>query len=155
MQSSIKELLDSYFKTQEKADKEILNQIILYIYYLDSNSLDSDLFILARLLPSDLLYKLISYYDGDILKMPSKEDFKKSFITSVCFYLKEIKNWEWKEIKEFFPSNEEYIELISSISIGKKINKIKETLGNDLMKLLKNLKIDKIKKYQEDMFNGK
>lgn len=155
MQSSIKELLDSYFKTQEKADKEILNQIILYIYYLDSNSLDSDLFILARLLPSDLLYKLISYYDGDVLKMPSKEDFKKSFITSVCFYLKEIKNWEWKEIKEFFPSNEEYIELISSISIGKKINKIKETLGNDLMKLLKNLKIDKIKKYQEDMFNGK
>jgi len=154
MPLSIKEQLEQYFKAQEKADKEVLNQIILYIYYLESKSTNSDLFVLARLLPSEILYKLISYYDGDIIKMPSKEEFKRAYIVSICFYLKEIKGWSWEEIKNFFPNNVDYEDLISSISIGKKINKIKETLSNDLLELLKSLKIDKIEKFQEGLFNG-
>jgi hypothetical protein len=155
MPLSIKDQLEEYFKAQEKADEDVLNQIILYIYYLESKSSNSDLFILARLLPNDVLYKLISYYDGDILKMPSKEEFKKSYVVSICFYLKEVKGWSWEQIKEFFPSNPEYDDLLSSISIGKRINKVKDTLGKDLMNLIKTLKIEKIKKFQKELFNGK
>lgn len=155
MPLSIKEQLEQYFKAQEKADKEVLNQIILYIYYLESKSANSDLFILARLLPSEMLYKLISYYDGDVLKMPTKDEFKKAYVVSICFYLKEIKGWTWEQIKQFFPANVDYDDIISSISLGKRINKIKEVLGNDIVKLLKELKIDKVEKFQQELFNGK
>jgi len=152
MPLSIKDQLDQYFKVQEKTDKDVLNQIILYIYYLESNNTQSDLFILARLLPSELLYKIVSYYDGDILKMPSKDEFKRAYILSICFYLKEIKGWDWPKIKKFFPSNTDYDELISSISIGKRINKIKEDLGADFLKLLKSLKIEEVEKFKNEVF---
>lgn len=152
MQESIREQLDRFFKTQEQEDKDVLNQIILYIYYLNSKSSNSDLFILAKLLPQEHLYKIISYYDGDILKMPSKEEFKISYIISVCFYLKEIKNWSWTQIKGFFPSNDEYDELLSTISLGKKINKIKENLSQDLFNLLKNLELEQIEAQCKEIF---
>jgi len=153
MYSSLKEQVEYYFKTQEQNDKEILNQITLYIYYLEGKTTNSDLFILARILPFDYLNKLVSYYDGDILKMPSKEEFRKAYITAICFYLKEIKNWDWTQIKEFFPNNPEYNELLSSISIGKRINKIKDSLGSDLFKLLKNVKIEEIYNVEKEIKN--
>ena len=152
MPLNLKEQLEQYFKIQEKSDKETLNQIILYIYYLESKSSKSDLFILARLLPSSQLYDLISYYDGDVIKMPSKEDYKKAYIVSICYYLKEIKKWNWEQIKAFFPSNSNYEDLLSPISIGKKINKIKEELGYDIIKLLKSMDEKNLKEMSEEIF---
>ena len=84
--------------------------------------------------------------------MPSKEDYKKAYVSVICFYLKEIKDWAWPDIRKFFPKNEEYDELVSPISIGKKINKIKETLSKDLFVSLKNMDIDQLKKFKIEDF---
>jgi hypothetical protein len=152
MHTSIKERLEHYFLLEKKKDEEILNQIILFIYYLESSSSQSDLFILGRLLPHDQLYKLIAYYDGDILKMPSKDEFKKSYILAVSFYLKEIKNWNWEDIKKILPDAQQYEEFTSSISLGKKIGQIKEKMNKELYKLLKDLNIADLKKFNQEIF---
>jgi hypothetical protein len=144
---TIKELLDEYFLVEERQLKEIFNQLTLYIYAKESKQNNSDLYMLAKILPDNYLNALIRYYDGDILKTPTKEEFLQSYLLAFCFFLKEIQGWTWEEIKKFFPTTLAYENLISSISIGRKINNIKEDIDKGLLDLLF--------KYRDTMKNKK
>lgn len=142
MPNLVKEKLDAYFKVEENS-KNIFNQLALFIYFSESQKSNSDLFLLARLLPDEFLSKIIYYFDGDIIKIPTRQEYKDSYILALCFYLKEIKGWSWEEIKNFLPISEfNKNDDLSSISIGKKINTIKESMDRNLMKSLNSISID-------------
>jgi len=134
MQNFLKNVLDDYFLKDELLNEQIFNELVLYIYSLDNN--ESDLYVLANILPEEYLQKLITYYDGDILKLPSREDYKTYVLTALCFWLKVFKGYSWLEIKEYLNIPENHKDLLSSISIGNKINKIKNSMGHDLLKVL-------------------
>jgi hypothetical protein len=131
MQQFLKNILDSYLQQDDVLNEQVFNELILYIYALESK--DNDLYMLSRLLPEEYLQKLISYYDGDILKLPSREEYKTCVLTALCFWLKTFKGYSWFEIKEYLKIPDNNKELLSSISIGGKINKIKENMGSDLL----------------------
>jgi len=134
MQNFLKNVLDDYFVKDELLNEQIFNELVLYIYSLDNG--ESDLYVLANILPEEYLQKLITYYDGDILKLPSREDYKTYVLTALCFWLKVFKGYDWTEIKEYLNIPENHKDLLSSISIGNKINKIKNNMGDDLIKVL-------------------
>lgn len=43
---------------------------------------------------------LISLLDGRTVKFPTKEEFKDTIITVLCYYYRNVLNLEWDEIKE-------------------------------------------------------
>lgn len=43
---------------------------------------------------------LISLLDGRTVKFPTKEEFKDTVITVLCYYYRNVLNLEWDEIKE-------------------------------------------------------
>jgi hypothetical protein len=134
MQQFLKNVLDSYFIKDEVLNEQMFNELVLYVYSLESK--DSDLYMLSKILPEESLLKLIAYYDGDILKLPSREEYKTCLLTALCFWLKTFKGYTWFEIKEFLDIPENNKDLLSSISIGGKINKLRDNLGKDLLNIL-------------------
>jgi hypothetical protein len=133
----IKQTLEDYFKKDEILTEQIFNQLTLYIFSLNSDQ--HDLYLLAKLLDNDSLQKIISYYDGDILRLPTREEYKTNILTALCFWLKTFKGYSWFEIKDYLKIPENNKDLLSSISIGGKINKIKDNLGKDLVEILEKI----------------
>ena len=137
MEEHIKTILETYFEKETLDNKELFNQLLFYIYAI--NNTTSDIYMLAQLLPDEYLTKLIFYFDGDTIKLPSKKEYKILLLTALCFWLKEFKNLSWNEIKQIidFDTIEQSVE-ISTISLGNKIIKLKKQMGKQLYTQLQN-----------------
>lgn len=134
----IKNKLSEHFKRDENTSS-LFHQLSLYIY--ETEAKETDLHILAKILPEENLMKLIAYYDGDILKMPSKEKYEDCLFLALCYYLKEIKGWNWNQIKEFLNLPEHNQDLLNPIIVGRKISKVKSNIERYLLKVLKETEI--------------
>ena len=155
MTSNLFQKLQEYFNEEKILHEEIFDQISFYIYYLFSSKSQSDLYVLAKLLNNhELLRKLARYYAGSKIQMPTGEELFEADILTICFYLKEIRGWNWEQIKTFFPMEYQNFDF-SSISFGKKINTIKMQLKADLTKSLKHLDDDTFNKILEEHLDGK
>jgi hypothetical protein len=135
-------IIDDYFKSQQLTDAQIFNILRLYIYEIKSMQYGCDLHMLGKLLPPSTLEAVTNYYDGDVIKPPKKSELLESTFLSICFFLKEIKGWDWIKIKEFINLPEADKDLLSSISIGKQINHLRESMGKDIMDLIKTMNLD-------------
>lgn len=141
----LKQRVETYFLHKQETDLELLRKLTLIIYSMESG-IDNDLYILAKLLPNETLIDLIDFYDGDILKLPSKNEYRKSAFLATIYYLREIyrdKNGDcmsWKEIKNILSLPENEAEFFSSIAFSKKINDIKDKLNTEAIQLFKKLK---------------
>ena len=147
---NVEKLINSYFEENKLLDSQIFSVLRLYIYTINSQTYNSDLPMLAKLLQPEELSKIIEYFNGDIIKIPTKVEYRESLFLSLCFYLKEVKGWNWIQIKEYINLSEADKELLSSISLGKKINAIKDHMGKDMMDLIKNMDIEQL----QDVLNG-
>lgn len=144
MEAILRQTLDKYFRQEQQSTEQTFNQLAMYVYSLDSDN--NDLAILAKILDEENLKKLIEYYDGKHIKPPTKKKFQECLLVSLCFYLKEIKGWNWSEIKNFMDLPDKYKDEISTISLGGKINKIKSRLQNDLKNLVQTIPIEEFRK---------
>ncbi len=133
----INDRITEYFKQQEQCNKDILYQLTLYIYSWEETN-ESDLYHMAKIIPHEYLDKLINYCDGVPPKLPSKEEFRHKYLVANCFFLKEILGYNWQKIKEILNIPENDINMLSSISIGHRISRIKDSLTKDLKKQLEN-----------------
>jgi len=141
----LKERVEKYFLQKQETDLELLRKLTLIIYSLESGS-DNDLYMLAKLLPNDNLINIIDFYDGDVLKLPSKNEYRKSAFLATIYYLREVYRdnkgncMSWKEIKDILSLPEQEAEFFSSIAFSKKINEIKDKLNTEAIQLFKQLK---------------
>lgn len=154
MNNFLDETIDKFFKNKESLDNQIFAQLALYIYYLEDQRADTDLYIIAKLLKESDLKRVISYFSsfkkGGVLRLPSNEQYQRSYLLAICYYLKEILKWDWNKIKKFLPLPDQYQDLLSSISLGKRINNISENLNRQLLDILSKTKIeDLIQKLEE------
>lgn len=63
---------------------------------------DEDLLIYAeiyKLLGVEKFTELISLIDGQTVTFPSKEEFKETIVTVLCYYYRNVENKEWDDIK--------------------------------------------------------
>lgn len=146
---AVQKIIENYFEKQKLNDAQIFNVLRLYIYKIKSLQFDSDLHVLGKLLQPEQLRAVTEYFNGDVLKTPKKSELLESTFLAICFYLKEIQGWDWLKIREFINLPEVDKDLLSSISIGKQINNLKESLGKDIMDLIKQMDVEKF----EDTLN--
>jgi hypothetical protein len=139
----IKQRIEEFTKEDQRVNEEILNSISFYIYA--SEFPDSDIYFLAKKFNIDIIFDLISYADGEPIRLPNKDEFRNNYLVAICFYMKEILNMNWEEIKDVLNLPEKDRNLISSISVGKKINRLKEKFSYDIESLLKQIKITDIR----------
>lgn len=141
--STIKDKLEKYFEIDKKTSIQIFNSLCLYIFQLESK--DTDLYKLATILPEEDLIKLISYFDGEKMTIPSEEDYRRCKLLAFAFYMKEILGKSWKEIKEYLDFPDNCSDFISSISLGRRINQIRDNIIRDLVDGLKKVNFKDIK----------
>lgn len=137
----IKKKLENYFKKDNVNTKEAFNQLSLFIFSLEDKN--SDLYMLAKLLPEDLLYKLINYFDGSVLKIPTKSKYQEALLLALVFYFYEIKKLSWDEIKEIMKLDKIFPEY-STISLGKRIVKIKKVINKQLSEEISRLDLNSV-----------
>lgn len=134
LQQLIDSTLREYIEIERKNSKEAINQITLFVY--DIESPNSDLYHLARLLPDKELSSLINYFDGDSVKFPSKEEYKTCLLITIVFYLHEIKDMHWNDIKKLvnLPDDE-----MSYHFLKRRLNAIKQKINKRVIDDLFNL----------------
>lgn len=127
----LKDLLSSGYSSEE-----LLNLVISITYA--SESANNDLYILSKYLKEEDVKNLIFNLSGKKLQLPTIEDYYKSTVISLCFYLLEVKSMTWEEVKEIVRKNNEilYDKYFNTIDIGKKISKIKKYINNKLFEIL-------------------
>ena len=137
MENYLKKIIQEYFDNDKFTTHGIFHLLSLYIYVSESG--DTDLPILARLLDEKSLQTLISFYDGDNLKLPTKEEYKRCMLTALCFWLRVFKNYSWDEIRDYLGLTENDKDIFSSMSLGGKIGKIKSMIGQELIEAMENV----------------
>lgn len=145
----VQQKLNDYFKSSHDSDEKIFYQLMLYIFSLESKQ--HDLYLLAKILPIEQVIKITNYFSGDTLKFPTKDQLYSSYLTAVCYYLKCIKQMNWQEIKEFLNLPEKDKDLISSISLGYKINNLSDNMTKDLRDILKQVKTRDYRELMESL----
>lgn len=133
----LKNLLNSGYTSEE-----ILNLVIGITYA--SESANNDLYVLSKYLKDEDIKNLIFNLSGRKIQLPTIDDYYKSTMISLCFYLLEIKNMSWEEIKEVLKNNNSvlYEKYFNTIDIGKKVSKIKKYINSKLFDMLANNKIE-------------
>jgi len=138
----LRKRLEEYFEKDKYTSKKIFEILSLFIYQLEAG--ETDLYMLAKLIPEENLRKLINYYDGDKIYMPTVEKYKECKLLAFTFYMREIKRKPWSEIKGILNLPENFESEISSISLGKKHPEIKKKLNEEIITVLKQTLKDSI-----------
>lgn len=150
--SLINKKVREYFEVDKYSTKQIFDSLTLYVYSLQTDQ--NDLYLLAKLLPEDSISQLVSYYDGDYLRIPSKEDYREARLLALSFFLKEMQGWNWQNIRDFLHLPDKDSELLSSISLGRKINNIKDKMNKDIVGMLDNLEDSNLESLIQEYINN-
>lgn len=134
LHTRILDKIQTYLKVEKESTEKIFHQLALIIYQQQTS--ENDLYVLAKILKEEDLISLISYYDGDTLKIPTKKEYRESLFLVIVFFLKEIQGKSWNEIRDILDLSEKSGNL-STISLGKKLSLIKDEMRGQLEKFLK------------------
>lgn len=125
-------------KQLSDSNLEILSSISFIIFELENNT-KNDLFMLAKLLDEQSLIKLIDYYDGSEIKIPTKREYKQNMVLSIYFFLTEIKGFSFKKATDMIKDMSGLEIDESEQVIGRRLSKLKDKLKIKLTQLLDEL----------------
>lgn len=83
-------------------DEESIISDLIKLSLMKKASKNQDYMIyteLYNLLGLENFTSLVSLADGRTINLPTKEDFKDSVITVLCYYYRNVKKLEWEDIK--------------------------------------------------------
>lgn len=132
-----------YTEFKEQTEKELFNQLTLFVYYLFSKQKNMpDLYILARLLDDENLKRLRNYYkSGEKLVIPSEDEWNEAEILACVFYLREVENMDWPDIQNIM--KQKGIE-INAYSMGSKVADIKKGLIEELFSSMSEIGLETV-----------
>lgn len=116
--------IHTMFKKKPKNEEELFLDIVSMITF---NRYNDKLSAIYKELGVDKFSRLISLLSSETIDFPSREDWKDSMLTAVCFYYKEIKGMKWEEIKRILP-----FKRVNSIKIGKRINSLESDMVKEI-----------------------
>lgn len=120
-----------------KLDLESLNSITFLVYEIENDS-RNDLFILSKLIDEKSLNRLINHYDGTAIRIPSIDDYKRSSVLALYFYLMDIKNKSFKDATNIIESSGYKIE--ESVStIGKQVSALRQKLAIRIKEVIEDI----------------
>ena len=121
LQQKIKESLD-------KQSSHVVSDLIK-LSLLKMAEKDEEMLVYAelyKLLGVEQFTEVISLIDGQTITFPTKEEFKETIITVLCYYYRNVENKEWDEIKILLgdPDLNNIKYGIRAASLGKFIDKM-------------------------------
>jgi len=121
--------LNSLFAKKDKTEVEKFLDIVSIIIYMDDKCKDiSDLYSIVDI---DNFVKIVNLFSGRTIHFPEKKDIKDSIELALLFYYKNIqKITSYKDLKGLNIIDEKDF---SSISIGKRLNKLNEQIQDKLL----------------------
>ena len=135
MKSQIIDLLNDMSESDEA--QNIFRIVSFLIFSFDKN-IKYDMSIILKTLTEDQVVKLVNYFDGQPIHLPSKKDYKKYLIVSIYYYLMTIKNYSFGEVTKFLNSNG-YESDVEETTIGIWLKDFKKKLDNELINTIKDL----------------
>lgn len=130
--SEIEKKIEEFFEQDEQNLKSLFNQIFAHICLTEFGK--TDIYYLSKIVTFDQLKKISQYYNGDTIKTPTEEEANECVFLTICYFLREELGWDWQRIKTYLNvQNDEYF---SSVSLGKKILNVKESMKKDLKYML-------------------
>ena len=95
--------------------------------------------MLSKLLNEESLVKLIDYYDGSEIKIPTKREYKQNMVLAIYFFLTEIKGFSFKKATETLKDMSGLEIDESEQIIGRRLSKLKDKLKIKLTQILNTL----------------
>jgi hypothetical protein len=137
-EDSIIEAIKAYCNKHEKYEKETLIQIASIVYALENP--ENDLYMLSKKCDEKTIQTIISNFAGQNLKIPTIKTYNDSMILAVCYYLFNIKKFNWLQIQSYLQSSNNLPEDSSYFKkIQKKIKNINLHLAQRGAEILKKL----------------
>lgn len=124
-----KKFLDIFENKKKEDINYFLNLVGIILHVSHYGDTISQLY---ESLDFDSFNKVIHILSGRNVSFPSINDFREAIIMGLCFIYKE-KGFDWDEIKNILPFNENEI---SSYKYGIKIGHLKKRIRNELYKEL-------------------
>jgi hypothetical protein len=129
--------IQEHFDVDKRTTREMLNSLTLMIYQM--NTPHNDLYHLAKILPEEYLIKLVNYYDGALLSMPSKIEYRDSMLLVMIFFLREIQGWSWPQIKQYLNLPDDTG--MNSISLSRKLMTFNKKIRKEFLTTMKKLNV--------------
>jgi len=95
------EYMNTIFSNKEKVNLDLFfDAFSLLLFY---NSKNKNLVELYKLLGLENFSKVVNLFSGRSVAFPTNYEFKETMIFIIIYYLKEIENKTWEEIKNEVP----------------------------------------------------
>lgn len=125
--------LEKLFNYKEKTNIQLLLNIVSLILY--ENEHNEDIILLYDNLSLESFNLVLKSIGGRTVTLPDANSFKDTLIFAYCYYLKEVLNMKWEDIKKIFPED-----VINTKSYGKRIKKINSLIREKMNKLYSEVK---------------
>jgi hypothetical protein len=126
----IQDIISEFARKEQENDKQILNQLAFMVFAEQYPK--NDLYVLGKILPEDSLLELIHYYDGAVLRIPTKQDYRDAMLLIMAYWLKEVRKWSWDQIKNELKGATD----ASMVVLSRKVNELTETLDQRMKEML-------------------
>lgn len=138
--------IQEHFDIEKRTTQEMLNSLTMMVYQMDTPH--NDLHHLAKILPEEYLIKLVNYYDGALLSMPSKIEYRDSMLLVMIFFLKDIQGWSWSQIKTYLNLPDDTG--MNSISLSRRLMTFKKKIRKEFLMTMKKLKVTDAAEFFKD-----
>ena len=122
------EQVKDIFSIKDDTETEVILKVVELV--LHHGVFNDDLLNLYRRTGMDNFVSVIDIFGGRTIKLPRVSEIKEAITLALCFYYKELKRKNWKEIKALLPFE------ISSISYGTRIKGLNSFVQEKIKELL-------------------
>ena len=131
--------IDTFFKQEKKTTQDLLHQISLLMFKLNSD--DNDLYELYKneRIDNDTLTELVNYYDGGTVTFPTKKEYKNNLLLIMIYYLKILKQQSWDQVKKQLKLSETELANSTTISIGRQLMELNVKIKEEFKDMVKKL----------------
>ena len=153
--SLLKQQIDKFFNQEKKDTQALLYRISLLVYKFIVPETDVYDLLKNGIIDAETLDKIINYKDGELLITPNKKVWKECLLTTLCFYLRNIKNMEWSDIKKQMPLSDQDMSNSLTISLGKKNKFFSKRIKEEFQDIINNLDDKEIMRTFHGMWENK
>jgi hypothetical protein len=126
----LKKQLDEYFRKEKVDTRELIKKISVLIFQYEIPNTDAAKAV--AITDIDVINKLVNYYDGGTIKLPTKQEWKDCLMMLVYYYFKNVKGMDWKDIRKILNISSEDDNVRDRISLGLRVKSFSDKIRKEL-----------------------
>jgi hypothetical protein len=110
----------------EKPETEFDSLLRLVTMLIAQNSPSDDMVALYHLVSLEDFVRIISLFDGRMVRFFSRKDIQETMVVALCFYYKEVVGLDWPAIREKLPFS------VNATAYGTKIKRLSRAMRDQM-----------------------